>query len=102
MKRCAFRLLLRNEESICPDGSVINLIVESGAIAVPSSDLQAILNGNPEEREETEETEDNGPRRLFKDGLMSRCQGEHPKGSDAASTSSASTREDRVALGVMA
>ena len=72
MKRCAFRLLLRNEESICPDGSVINLIVESGAIAVPSSDLQAILNGNPEEREETEETEDNGPRRLFVDGLTPR------------------------------
>ena len=102
MKHHAFRLLLRNEEIICPDGCVIILVVESGAIAVPSSDLQAILNGNPEEREEREETEDNGPRCLFEDGLTLRRRGEHPKGSNAASTSSASAREDRVALGVMA
>ena len=52
MKPRAFRLLLRNELIICPDGSVIILIVKSGAIFVPSSDLQAILNGNSEEREE--------------------------------------------------
>ena len=78
MKPRAFRLLLRNELIICPDGSVIILIVKSGAIFVPSSDLQAILNGNSEEREEREETEDNGPRHLFEDGLTPRRRGEHP------------------------
>ena len=104
MKCCAFRLLLRNQEYICPAGSVISLIVESGAIAIALSYLQAILNGNPEdreEREEREETEDNGPPRLFLDCLTPRRRGEHPKGNDATSTSSASAHEDQVLLGVM-
>ena len=83
MKCCAVRLLLWNAaDIICIPGSVINLILESDTIADPpsdlQSDLQAILNGTPKEREEeAEETEDAVPRRLFNDGLMLRYRGEH-------------------------